>query len=502
VPKKYAVGQEISGFVINRTEPIPELCLAAVHLTHRKTGATHLHVVRNDNNNVFSINFRTTPMDSTGVPHILEHMTLCGSKEFPVRDPFFKMLNRSLATFMNAMTGSDYTLYPFATQNPTDFRNLMSIYLDAVFHPNLEESDFFQEGWRMEPEDPSDPKSPWIFKGVVFNEMKGVFSNPQYVLGQRLQNELFPSHTYAHVSGGEPLVIPSLTWEGLRKFHDSHYHPSNARIYTYGNLPLEEHLAYIDKKLSQFEAIDPKTEVPLERRWDKPKSVEVRCQPESMCPDPERQSTVAVAYLLDSIKDPYSSLCLQLASDLLLSGSNAPFYKSLIESKLGTAMSPVSGFDGSTIQSSFTVGLQGVRENDVPAVLEAIDVTFENATFPKERIEALLHSIELGLKHQTANFGLGLILSVTPTWNHVTDPIDHLKINSMIAKFKEAYKNDNNCLNKLVDQYLIENRHKLTAVLKPDPKYSEMQDRKEQELLKQKLSAMTEDEKKVWPECC
>ncbi|KAJ6615442.1 hypothetical protein lerEdw1_015125 [Lerista edwardsae] len=154
---------------------VPEFCLTTVQLSHDQTGAKYLHVAREDSNNLFSVQFRTTPMDSTGVPHILEHTVLCGSQKYPVRDPFFKMLNRSLSTFMNAFTASDYTLYPFSTQNPKDFQNLLSVYLDAVFFPCLRHLDFWQEGWRLEHENPTDPQTPLVFKGIVFNEMKGAF---------------------------------------------------------------------------------------------------------------------------------------------------------------------------------------------------------------------------------------------------------------------------------------------------------------------------------------
>lgn len=176
-----SVGAEYEGFRVQSIQEVEDLALTAVRLSHIKTGADYLHVSREDANNVFCVGFRTTPKDSTGVSHILEHTVLCGSKLYPGRDPFFKMLNRSLATFMNAMTGPDYTIYPFASQNPKDFKNLLSVYLDAVFHPQLRELDFLQEGWRLEHQDPTSKETPLQFKGVVFNEMKGAFADPGYV---------------------------------------------------------------------------------------------------------------------------------------------------------------------------------------------------------------------------------------------------------------------------------------------------------------------------------
>uniref|UniRef100_A0A8C9TND9 Pitrilysin metalloproteinase 1 n=1 Tax=Scleropages formosus TaxID=113540 RepID=A0A8C9TND9_SCLFO len=280
-------------FFFVQVTPVSDLFLTAVKLTHDSTGAQHLHLARDDSNNLFSVQFRTTPMDSTGVPHILEHTVLCGSKKYPCRDPFFNMLNRSLSTFMNAFTASDYTMYPFSTQNAKDFQNLLSVYLDAVSYWTE------QEGWRLENENPTDPNSPLVFKGVVFNEMKGAFCDSESMYAQRLQNLLYPDHTYAVVSGGEPLTILDLTWDQLKQFHATHYHPSNARFFTYGDLPLEQHLKQIhENALSRFERIEPNTAVPLQPNWDKPREYHMTCAPDALAHDPHRQNTLCIAYLL------------------------------------------------------------------------------------------------------------------------------------------------------------------------------------------------------------
>ena len=241
-------------WTVEKVESIAELELEAVQLVHKRSGAAFTHFIADDVVNAFSVNFKTTPMDSTGISHILEHVSLCGSRKFPVRDPFFKMLNRSLSTFMNAMTGPDYTLYPFSTPNERDYYNLMSVYLDAVFRPNLNKNDFRQEGWRLEPEDLTAPNSRPIIKGVVFNEMKGVYADPQQLFGRQLLNAILPSHTYGNCSGGIPEKIVDLTWEALRNFHSQHYSPHNARFFTYGNLPLEPHLEFVDQYLPKENA--------------------------------------------------------------------------------------------------------------------------------------------------------------------------------------------------------------------------------------------------------
>lgn len=212
--KKIELGESYHGFDCKEVRYYPEFNMTAYRFVHSRLYSEYLHVSRNDNNNVFSINFRTPIKDSTGLPHILEHLSLCGSKNFPVRDPFFKMLNRSMATFMNAMTGPDYTLYPFSTTNEKDYRNLQKIYLDAVFNPNLRYMDFLQEGWRLENTDLNDINSEIIFKGVVFNEMKGALASNNAVLQNKTLNYLLPD-SYGFIAGGNPPDIPELTWEDL-----------------------------------------------------------------------------------------------------------------------------------------------------------------------------------------------------------------------------------------------------------------------------------------------
>ena len=250
-------GDSLHNFHVKDVHEIAELDLTLVKMEHGPTGAAHWHVARDDPNNVFCVAFRTPPPDSTGLPHILEHTTLCGSERYPVRDPFFKMLNRSMASYMNAWTASEHTAYPFCTANPRDYANLRSVYCDAVFRPKLSKLDFMQEGWRLENADLQAPDSPLVFKGVVFNEMKGAFSDVESLFAQRLQQHRFPDTLYGHVSGGDPKDIPQLTHEQLVAFHRRHYHPSNALFYTYGNMDLVESLGYLDAELSKFTRQDP-----------------------------------------------------------------------------------------------------------------------------------------------------------------------------------------------------------------------------------------------------
>ncbi|XP_060048368.1 presequence protease, mitochondrial [Erinaceus europaeus] len=496
---RYQVGEKIHEFTVNQVTSIPELFLTAVRLSHDSTKAQYLHLAREDPNNLFSVQFRTTPMDSTGVPHVLEHTVLCGSKRYPCRDPFFKMLNRSLSTFMNAFTASDYTLYPFSTQNHKDFQNLLSVYLDAAFFPCLRELDFWQEGWRLEHENPSDPQTPLIFKGVVFNEMKGAFTDNERIFSQHLQNRLLPDHTYSVISGGDPLCIPDLTWEQLKQFHATHYHPSNARFFTYGNFPLEQHLKQIQEEaLSKFEKIEPRTIVPAQKPWDKPREFHVTCGPDSLAADSSKQTTVSVSFLLSDITDTFEAFTLSLLSSLLIGGPNSPFYKALIESGLGTDFSPDVGYNGHTREAYFSVGLQGISEKDVGKVRDLIDRTIEEVAekgFEDDRIEALLHKIEIQMKHQSVSFGLALTSYIASYWNHDGDPVELLKLGGQVEQFRRCLKEDPKFLQEKVKQYFKSNQHKLTLTMKPDDKYSEKQTQMETEKLKQKVSVLSQEDK-------
>ncbi|MBN3307376.1 PREP protein, partial [Amia calva] len=496
----YGSGQKIHGFTVEQVTAIPDLFLTAVKLSHDNTGAQYLHLARDDSNNLFSVQFRTTPKDSTGVPHILEHTVLCGSEKYPCRDPFFKMLNRSLSTFMNAFTASDYTMYPFSTQNAKDFQNLLSVYLDAVFFPRLRELDFWQEGWRLENENPTDPKSPLVFKGVVFNEMKGAFVNNESLYAQFLQNKLYPDHTYSVVSGGEPLAIPDLTWEQLKQFHATHYHPSNARILTYGDLPLEQHLKQIhEEALSRFQRTKPDTDVPPQPHWDKPREHHVTCGPDALAPDPTKQNTVCMSYLLGDITDTFEAFTLNLLSSLMVSGPNSPFYKSLIEPKIGTDFSSVVGYDGSTKEASFSVGLQGIAEKDIECVKHIIGQTIDDIIangFEEERIEALLHKLEVQMKHQSTSFGLTLASYVATSWNHDGDPVELLKISENVTRFRQCLKDNPQYLQEKVKHYFKDNTHRLTLSMSPDESYFEQQEKAEAEKLKQKVEALSDNDRK------
>ncbi|XP_026813884.1 presequence protease, mitochondrial [Rhopalosiphum maidis] len=497
----FKVGQEIEGFVVKEVRPVADFQLTALRLEHQKSGADYLHIDRNDTNNVFSVAFRTTPKQSNGLPHILEHTTLCGSKKFPCRDPFFKMLNRSMANFMNAMTAPDYTFYPFCTENQSDYYNLMAVYLDAVFNPMLRESDFRQEGWRLEHKDVDDKNSPIEIKGVVYNEMKGVYSDNQQIYNEHFLNNILPSNTYGINSGGDPNVIPSLTHSDLVAFHHRYYHPSNSRFYSYGNFNLENHLRFLNDTFLKDCLADPsiknETKVPNEKRWATSKRAHVACREDPMVPK-DKQSSLSIGTLWSDITNTQETFELAILSRLLLNGPNAKFYKTLIEPNIGTDFSAATGFTDQTRDSFFAVGLQGLNISDFERVESIYEDTIKsiiNEGFDNRDIDNILHSVELSMRHQTSNFGLQLLYGTLPIWNHDGNILDSMCVSEKIDEFKKKLSNHPNYLQSLVDKYLLNNNHKLVMTMSPENSFEELRKENEDKLLKEKLTHLSEADK-------
>ncbi|CAO3587944.1 unnamed protein product [Absidia cylindrospora] len=493
--KTLVVGDRLHGYRVQKVQAVKELELTATLLEHEQTGAQHLHVDRNDTNNVFAVGFHTPVTDSTGIAHVLEHTTLCGSHRYPVRDPFFKMLNRSLATYMNALTGSDYTIYPFATTNAVDYRNLQGVYMDATFHPLLQELDYKQEGWRLEHDDLTDISSPMNFKGVVYNEMKGRISDPGYLFYKQSQQAMYSGTTYENASGGDPAFITDLTYNDLLNFHKTRYHPSNAKFYTYGNFSLEDHLATIHAKLSGFGRLEipPVNKIP--NVWTEPRKIKATCHLDQSIPA-DRQNRVSYSLLTNDIHDSFETFSMRLLSTLLLDGHSSPMYKALIDSHIGTAFSPNTGYNRSTRISNFTVGLQGIKAEAVDQVESLIKQVLENVKvngFDPTRIEAALHQMELGTKHKTARFGLGTMHNITSGWFNGADPIDLLQINKHIDRLQDELQKGP-FFESLIDKYLLGNTHALTYIMQPDAAFNTSTAKEEKDRLARKISDASSEE--------
>ncbi|KAA3629506.1 MAG: peptidase M16 [Proteobacteria bacterium] len=475
-------------FELIQTETIPSLRTTVYAYRHKATGATHYHLESEDPNNVFLVAFRTVPMDSTGVAHILEHTALCGSERFPVRDPFFMMTRRSLNTFMNAFTSSDWTAYPFASQNRKDFENLLAVYLDAAFFPRLDALDFAQEGHRIEFAETDNTESPLVFKGVVFNEMKGAMSSPVRALWDALSSHLFPTVTYHYNSGGDPAAIPDLTHDQLVAFHRSHYHPSNAVFMTYGDIPAVEHqTAFEEQALHRFTAADLNIHVADEQRLPAPQTVAGRyaVEPEG---ETRRKTHIVLGWLLDKSTDLETMLTAHLLADVLLDNSASPLRHALETSELGTAPSPLCGLEDSNREMVFTCGVEGSEPEHGQAVEELVLGVLKEVAeqgVPQELIESMLHQLELHQREIGGDgfpYGLQMMLNALPAAIHRGNPATYLNIDPVLESLRQRIQNPG-FIKELVRTWLLDNPHRVTLTFRPDPNLGAEQAQAETERL-------------------
>ncbi|WP_444944458.1 insulinase family protein [Microbulbifer sp. ZKSA006] len=486
-------------FELVTSADIDSLGVRVEEYRHITTGAQHLHIAADNSENVFLVALRTVPEDSTGVAHILEHTALCGSDKYPVRDPFFMMIRRSLNTFMNAFTSSDWTAYPFASQNRKDFDNLLDVYLDAVFFARLDPLDFAQEGHRLEFAEADNVSSELVYKGVVFNEMKGAMSSVTSQLWHTLSKYLFPTTTYHYNSGGEPSDIPKLSYEQLVAFYRSHYHPSNATFMTFGDIPAAEHqAAFEEKALHKFEKLDKTISVGREDRYQAPLKVEERYP---LNGEPLKAKThIVLSWLLGDVTDLEEALTAHLLAGVLLDNSASPLMKLLETTELGTSPSPLVGLDDSQRELVFVCGIEGSEresadelEQQVLAVLK--DVA-ENG-IPYEQVEASLHQLELQQREIGGDgypFGLQLILTALTGATHRGDAIGLLNIDATLERLREQIKDPKFIANK-ARELLLENQHRVRLVLSPDEQLAARREQAEKDQLAEIKAALSDKEK-------
>lgn len=483
-----------------RSERIESLNLVVEEYRHKGTGAQHYHLAADNPENVFLVALRTVPMDSTGVAHILEHTALCGSQHYPVRDPFFMMIRRSLNTFMNAFTSSDWTAYPFASQNRKDFNNLLDVYLDAVFFSLLDGLDFAQEGHRVEFAKPDDPDSPLVFKGVVFNEMKGAMSSTVNVLWQTLTEHLYPTTTYHYNSGGDPVHIPELSYEQLKAFYQTHYHPSNAVFMTYGDIPAHEHHARFEQRaLARFQGLDERITVGDESRFAAPVVVEKTYALDEAEAGGDK-THIVMAWLLGKSTDVMELMKAHLMSSVLLDNGASPLRHALETTKLGSAPSPLCGLEDSNREMSFMCGLEGSRPEHAEAlealVREVLEAVAQNGV-AQDKVEAVLHQLELRQREISGDgypYGLHLILSGLSPALHGGDPVAALNIDAALAQLRQDIK-DPEFIKGLVRELLVNNPHRVRLTLRPDTKLNARREQAEAERLAQMKAAMTDADK-------
>lgn len=470
-----------SSFEFISSTEISSLNLTVEHYQHKATGAVHYHLAADNQEKVFMVALRTMPKDSTGVAHILEHTALCGSEKYPVRDPFFMMTRRSLNTFMNAMTSSDWTAYPFASQNDKDFDNLLSVYLDAVFFARLDELDFAQEGHRVEFEEMDNPETDLVYKGVVFNEMKGAMSSPVSQLWQKVSKHLFPTNTYHFNSGGEPSEITNLSYDQLKTFYKSHYHPSNAIFMTFGDMNVSELQQKVDEQaLAKFTKQEQKWSVPLEQRYASPIRVEEAYSVEvgENTEDDDKSALAGkthhvLAWLLGESANLKEQLEAHLLSQLLLDNSASPLRKALEKCEFASSPSPMCGLEDSNREMSFLCGIEGSDTTDADAFEALVFDVLNNVAqegVAQEEIDSVLHQLEFHQREiggDSHPYGMQLIFSGMSAATHYGDPVAMINIEPALAALKEDVKKPD-FIQGLVQNLLLNNKHFVRLSLRPD----------------------------------
>lgn len=480
-------------FQLLRQHHVEALDIQVSEYKHKVTGAVHYHLATNHDENVFLVAFRTQPMDSKGTAHILEHTALCGSEKFPVRDPFFLMIRRSLNTFMNAFTAADWTAYPFATQNKKDFQNLLSVYLDAAFAANLNPLDFAQEGIRIELENDQA-----VYKGVVFNEMKGAMSSPTDQLYHQLAHHLFPETTYHYNSGGDPKDIPDLSYEQLVDFYKTHYHPSNAVFMTFGNqsaYDLQEQFEMLAlHKFSQGTTLYSKPEKRLTAPVEVTESYAVDSE------DLKDKTYHVMSWLLPETSDTKLRLGMRLVEGILLENSASPLRHYLETCGYAQSTGPLMGVDDSNFEMTFYCGVQGSNAEHAETFKNGIlDILKEVASKPVDTdfVDAILHQIELHQREINGDgtpYGLSLILNGLGSAIHHSDPVHVWDVDSAIEQVKEELK-DPMWLSNLIQTHLLDNPHRVQMTLVPDATKSVKEQQAEQARLAEITATLTDAQK-------
>jgi Zn-dependent M16 (insulinase) family peptidase len=462
------------GFELIEERNIPEINSLCRLYRHAKSGAHLLSMINDDENKVFGITFATPPTDSTGIAHIMEHSVLCGSRKYPLKEPFVELIKGSLNTFVNAFTYPDKTCYPVASQNVKDLYNLVDVYLDAVLYPNITPWTLRQEGWHYELEDKAQPLQ---FKGVVFNEMKGAYSSPESLLGRNIQQSLFPDTTYGVDSGGDPAAIPDLTYEQFKAFHDTFYHPANARIIFYGDDNPEERLRFLDTWLRDFDKIDVQPKMDLQPRFTSPKKIEERYDAGEDAAS--KKAYVSVNWLLTDEVDPETTLALEILAHMLAGTPASPLRKALIDSGLGEDVIG-GGMENDLRESYYTIGLKGVQRADVDKVEPLIFETLKQLArdgFAMDQVEASLNTIEFQLREaNTGRFPRGIVrmISALQTWLYdAGDPFTPLAFEAPLQSIKDRLMRRNeHVFANLIQKYLLDNLHRTTLIMLPDANWN------------------------------
>ena len=492
---EFKIGEKYNGFELLEEIELKELNSLGRIFSHIKSGARLFHIENEEDNKVFSISFRTPPKDSTGVAHILEHSVLCGSRKFPVKEPFVELLKGSLNTFLNAMTFGDKTMYPVASRNSKDFLNLMDVYLDAVLNPNiyLYPEIMMQEGWHYEL---NNKEEELTYKGVVYNEMKGALSSPESVLMRKVSESLFPDTTYGVESGGDPEFIPELTQEKFLDFHKNYYHPSNSYIYLYGDMNILETLEFLnDNYLKNYDKIDVDSKISVQESFEKQRRMEVD-YPISSNEKEEDKTFFSLNYVVSKSTDPELYMAFDILENILLETPAAPLKKAIIDANLGKDVFGM--FDNSIIQPTFSIVVKNSneeKEEEFKKVVNDTLIKLVNEGIDKKLIQSVINIKEFNLREADFNsYPKGLIYNIMcmDTWLYDANPTIHLKYNEPLARIKSSL--ETNYFEQLIEKYLLNNPHSSFLVVKPKKGMAEAKEKETQDRLAAYKNSLTEAE--------
>ena len=487
---------QLSAYELVRKQDVSDLQSVGYLFRHKKTGARVLLLENDDENKVFTIGFRTPPEDSTGLPHILEHSVLCGSKKFPAKDPFVELVKGSLNTFLNAMTYPDKTLYPIASCNDKDFQNLMHVYMDAVFYPNIYERDeiFRQEGWSYKLDE---KESDLEYNGVVYNEMKGAFSSPEGVLDRVILNTLFPDTSYRNESGGDPDVIPELTYEQFLNFHKKYYHPSNSYIYLYGDMDMEEKLNWLDQEyLSKFDYLAIDSEIRFQKPFEQMKEVEMAY---SITSSESEEDNTYLSYnkVIGTSLDEKLYLAFQILDYALLSAPGAPLKKALVDAGIGKDI--MGSYDNGIYQPIFSIIAKNANLEQKEAFIQVVEDTLKEIVkngMDQKALEAGINYHEFRYREADfGNFPKGLMygLQMFDSWLYDDEkPFIHVEELKTFAFLKEQI--GSGYFEELIQKYILDNPHGAIVVIKPEKGRTARLDKELAERLQEYKKSLSEAE--------
>ncbi|HAK45989.1 MAG TPA: peptidase M16 [Spirochaeta sp.] len=476
---KLKSGDRLHGFTVTAVNEIPEYKGCGIRLRHDVTGADVYHFHNDDKENLFSFAFKTPASDNTGVSHILEHCVLAGSEKYPIKDPFLSMMNGSMNTFLNAMTYPDKTVFPAASTVAKDYFNLMSVYADAVFFPLLREEMFMQEGIRFEPQaDGSAHPS-----GVVFNEMKGAYSNHDSIAAEYSYRYLFPDNPYKWDSGGEPASIPGLSYESFKAWHSRFYHPSNCRIFLYGDIETEQQLNFLQENaLSRFDGTaEPAEDIDIQQLWTKPRQAGVTSPLASEGGEDEAGATLTLNWKCNSSENSLNILAFEILTEALMGNMGAPLYKAVVESEIGEDLSPVSGLDTDLREMVFSIGVRGSSLDKVEDFENLISAELEKLAddgIPEMSLTGAMHRVEFRNKEIRggAPFGLKLMGRSLKGWLHGGSPEDTISFQEPMEQLRRQLDENPRMFEDLISKWLVENKHRLMLSIEPEAGHNDKMD--------------------------